>query len=78
MGLDLKAHTEYGTAPDDHQRILGILLRAGQKFSQHKLATPGDVSLSEVSAVLLHKRRPMPAMLSKLHRAAATETPPIR
>jgi transcriptional regulator with XRE-family HTH domain len=69
LGLDLEAQTEYGIAPGDHERILEILLRAGQKFGQHKLATASGVSLSEVSAVLLRKRRPTPATLAKLYRA---------
>jgi hypothetical protein len=69
LGLDLEAQTEYGIAPGDHERILEILLRAGQKFGQHRLAMVADVALSEVSAVLLRKRRPTPATLAKLYRA---------
>jgi len=29
LGLDLEAQTEYGTAPDDRERILETLVRAG-------------------------------------------------
>ena len=69
LGLDLEAQTEYGIAPGDHGRILEILLRAGQKFGQPALAAVAGVSLSEVSAVLLRKRRPTPGTLAKLYRA---------
>jgi hypothetical protein len=69
LGLDLDAQTEYGTAPGNRERILEILVQAGQKFSQHALATAAGVSLSEVSAVLLRKRSPTPAMLARLYRA---------
>jgi len=69
LGLVFEAQTEYGTAPDDRERILKILLRAGQKFSQPALATAAGVSLSELSAVLLRKRRPTPVTLTKLYRA---------
>ena len=58
LGLDLQAQTEYGIAPGDRERILEILVRAGRKFTQHRLATAAGVSLSELSAVLLRKRRP--------------------
>jgi transcriptional regulator with XRE-family HTH domain len=71
LGLNLEAQTEYGIAPGDHERILEILVRAGQKFGQHRLAMVADVSLSEVSAVLLRKRRPTPATLAKLYRAVS-------
>ncbi len=71
LGLDLEAQTEYGSAPDDHERILEILVRAGQKFGQPALATAAGVSLSEVSAVLLRKRTPTAATLAKLYRAVS-------
>jgi hypothetical protein len=68
LGLDLEAQTEYGISTEDHERILKILAQAAEKFGQRKLAKMADVSLSEVSAVLLRKRRPSPATLSKLYR----------
>jgi hypothetical protein len=68
LGLDLEAQTRYGIAPGDHERILEILLQASQKFSQHRLAKVADVSLSEVSAVLLRKRRPTATTLARLYR----------
>jgi transcriptional regulator with XRE-family HTH domain len=46
-------------------------VRAGQKFSQPALATAAGVSLGEVSAVLLRKRRPTPATLAKLYKAVS-------
>jgi hypothetical protein len=39
LGLDLETQTQYGTAPGDHERIFEILLRVGQNFGQHRLAT---------------------------------------
>jgi transcriptional regulator with XRE-family HTH domain len=69
LGLDLEAQTEYGSAPDDHERILEVVRLAGKKFGQRTLARAAGVSLSEVSAVLLRKRRPTPAMLTRLYRA---------
>jgi len=71
LGLDLDAQTKYGSAPDDHERVLKVVRLAGTKFGQRKLAKTAGVSLSEVSAVLLGKRRPSLATLSKLYRAAA-------
>jgi transcriptional regulator with XRE-family HTH domain len=69
LGLDLKAQTEYGIAPGDHGRILEILLRAGQKFGQRKLARASNTSLSVLSAILIGKLRPTPVTLAKLYRA---------
>jgi transcriptional regulator with XRE-family HTH domain len=71
LGLDLEAQSEYSISPGDYERILETLVRAGQRFGQHKLATAADVSLSEVSAVLLRKRKPTPATLAKLYRAVS-------
>jgi hypothetical protein len=71
LGLDLDAQTEYGTAPGDRERILEVLAWASKKFGQRRLAKVADVSLSEVSAVLLSKRRPSLATLSKLYRAVS-------
>jgi transcriptional regulator with XRE-family HTH domain len=71
LGLDLEAQAEYGTAPYEHERILEVLVRAGQKFGQRKPATAAGVSLSEVSEVLLRKRRPTSAMLARLYRAVS-------
>jgi hypothetical protein len=47
LGLDIEAQTEYGTAPSEHERILEIVRRAGEKFGQRKLASAADTSLSK-------------------------------
>jgi transcriptional regulator with XRE-family HTH domain len=71
LGLDVEAQTEYGTAPESLKRILETIARAGEKFGQRSLAKAAGVSLSEVSAVLLGKRTPKPAVLSKLYKAVS-------
>lgn len=71
LGRDSGAQIEYGIAPGVRERILEILVRAGQKFSQPALATAAGVSLSEVSAALIRERRPTPATLARLYRAVS-------
>jgi transcriptional regulator with XRE-family HTH domain len=71
LGLDLEAQTEYGISPEGRDRTLEALTRASKKFGQRELARAADISLSEVSAVLLGKRAPRSATLSKLYGAAS-------
>jgi transcriptional regulator with XRE-family HTH domain len=71
LGPDLDAQTEYGIAPSDYERMINIVRRASKKFGQYKLAKAANVSLSEVSAIALFKRRPTPATLAKLYRAVS-------
>jgi hypothetical protein len=66
LGLDIEALTEYGTAPSDHERILKLVRRAGERFGQRKLARASNTSLSVISAILRGKSRPSAA---KLYRA---------
>ncbi len=68
LGLESEAQTEYGTAPEDHKRILDVVRRAGEKFGQRVLAKAARVSLREVSAALCGKREPTSATLEKLYR----------
>ncbi|MDP9440315.1 MAG: helix-turn-helix transcriptional regulator, partial [Actinomycetota bacterium] len=69
LGLDAAAQTEYGLSLQGRDRSLEVLIQAGNRFGQRNLAEAAGVSLSEVSAVLLGKRKPRPAMLAKLRRA---------
>lgn len=69
LGCDSDAQTEYGTAPEDQERILNVIRLAGEKFGQRALAKAAHVSLREVSAVLCGKREPTSTTLEKLYRA---------
>ncbi len=69
LGFDLDAQTEYGTPPEDQERILSVIRRAGEKFGQRALAKAAHVSLRDVSAALCGKQEPTSATLEKLYRA---------
>jgi transcriptional regulator with XRE-family HTH domain len=69
LGLDSDAQTEYGTSPEDHERILDVVRQAGKKFGQRMIARAACVSLRDVSALLCGKQEPTPATLKKLYRA---------
>ena len=69
LGLGLEAQIEYGTAPSDHERILEVVRRAGERFGQRKLASASNTSRSVVSAILCGKRGPTLTALGKLYRA---------
>jgi len=71
LGLDVAAQTEYGPSAQGRDRWLEALVQAGKRFGQRKLAEAADVSLSQLSEVLLGKREPRPATLAKLRRALA-------
>ena len=71
LGLDLDAQTKYGISPEDHKRAVEIVRQAEKRFGQRKLAKAADVSLSEVSAILLSKHDPTSATLAKLCQAVA-------
>lgn len=51
------------------QPILEVVRCTGKKFGQRKLAEASRISISEVSAILLSKRRPTRTTLSKLFQA---------
>ncbi len=69
LGAEPEAQTEYGTAPENHERILGVITRAVEKFGQRTLATAAGVSLREVSAMLRSEQKPAPAILENMYRA---------
>jgi transcriptional regulator with XRE-family HTH domain len=68
LGVDLDTQTEYGTAPEDYERMHSIVVRAGEKFGQRALAKAARISLREVAASLCGKREPTSATLTKLYR----------
>lgn len=69
LGEDPEAQIEYGTSPEDLQRLLGSVLRKAQLFGQRQLATAAGLSLSEVSAVLTGQRKnPTHETLAKLYK----------
>jgi L-lactate utilization protein LutB len=67
--LDLDAQTEYGTSPEDCERVMDTVAQAAQKYGQRALAKAAKVSLREVSAAV--NREGVLATLRKLSRAAA-------
>jgi hypothetical protein len=69
LGEDPEAQIEYGTAPEDLERMRGTVLRAAQKFGQRALAKAAGVSLREVSAIVRGHWKPVPETLVKLVRA---------
>lgn len=71
LGLDLEAQTEYGLSPEGRLRTLEAARRAANTHGQRQLATAAGISLSELSAVLLGKRRASPSTLTKLCMAAS-------
>ena len=66
LGLDLEAQTEYGLSPEGRERALEAARRAANTHGQRQLAAAADVSSSELSVVLLGRRRPSPSTLTKL------------
>lgn len=68
LGLESEAQTEYGTAPEDQERILSVIRLAGEKFGQRVLAKAAHVSLREVSALLHSGHNTAPVTLAKLYR----------
>ena len=71
LGRDLEAQTEYGSAPEDHERILDIVVRAAEKFGQRALAKAAGVSLREVSAIVCGEWKPTTTTLAKLYWAVS-------
>jgi hypothetical protein len=69
LGCDSDAQTEYGTAPEDQERILDVVRRAGEKFGQRALAKSAHVSLREVSTLFRSGHNIVPDGLAKLYRA---------
>jgi transcriptional regulator with XRE-family HTH domain len=66
LGLDLEAQTAYGLSQEGRERALEAARQAGNTYGQRKLAVAAGVSFSELSSVLLGKRRPNPSTLTKL------------
>ena len=65
LRLDTTAQAENGHSPQGRYRTLEALARYERKVRQRKLAEAADVSLSEVSAVLLGMRVPRSATLAR-------------
>jgi transcriptional regulator with XRE-family HTH domain len=66
LGLDPQAQTAYGSSPEGQERALKAARWVAAAHGQRQLAAAAGVSLSELSAVLLGKRRPSPSTLAKL------------
>jgi CRISPR/Cas system-associated endonuclease Cas1 len=58
-----------GLAPEDAERMIDGLRVACDRLSQRAVAKTVRMSLRDVSALVLGKRRPTPQMLKKLNRA---------
>ena len=67
----MDAQTGYGTAPEDHERIIATAAQAAKRFGQRALAKAARVSLREVSAGLHGDKELDSATLAKLSRAVS-------
>ena len=65
LGLDLEAQTEYGLSPEGRGRVLETAKRVVDTHGQRQSAAAAGISLSELSTVLLGRRRPSPSTLTK-------------
>jgi transcriptional regulator with XRE-family HTH domain len=62
---------EYGTPPEDHERVIYAVAQAAKKYGQRALAKAAKVSLREVSVAVNGERVLAASTLRKLSRAAA-------
>ncbi len=72
LGMTPEAQIDYGATPDGRQRMVGSILRAGQRFGQRALAEAAGMSSRAVGAVLRGDRKPTREALAKLCQAIPT------
>jgi hypothetical protein len=71
LGIDPEAQITYGTAPDDRERLLLSIRQAADIHGQRALAKAAQISLQQVSAILMGAARPTDKTLAKLAGAVA-------
>ena len=70
LGENPEAQIEYGTSPEQKERIRGTVLTLCRPFGPRKLARQAELSASDVSDILQGKRNPRIEIWLKLMRAA--------